>query len=86
MAALSLQKIDKRFGDHQVLRQVDLEVEPGAIHFILGRSGAGKSQLIKGVVGLSPFDAGEVICFGERLDGTAASVHALNVLNIVVGV
>lgn len=57
--------IKKSFGPKHVLRGVDLTVHAGQIMFIIGASGAGKSVLVKHLVGLLRPDEGQVF-----LDGT----------------
>lgn len=57
----------KRFGAETVLDGVDLDVEPGTVHFILGRSGVGKSVLIKHVVGLLRPTAGSLRFDGQEV-------------------
>jgi ABC-2 type transport system ATP-binding protein len=46
-AAISVDSITKSFGEHKVLRGVNLSVAPGSIHALLGANGAGKTTLIK---------------------------------------
>ncbi|GMV40725.1 MAG: ABC transporter ATP-binding protein [Myxococcales bacterium] len=57
--------IHKRFGPKVVLDGVSLRVDTGSILFIIGISGAGKSVLVKHLVGLLRPDAGRVILDGE---------------------
>ena len=57
----------KRFGRQVVLRGVDLDVMPGEILAIVGRSGAGKSVLLKNLIGLLQPDSGAVLVAGEDL-------------------
>jgi phospholipid/cholesterol/gamma-HCH transport system ATP-binding protein len=57
----------KSFGERTVLRGVDLHVDPAENVVVLGRSGGGKSVLIKIVVGLLRPDAGEVHVLGKRV-------------------
>jgi ABC-type glutathione transport system ATPase component len=52
--------LHKSFGDHEVLRGVDLHVNKGENLVILGKSGTGKSVLIKCLVGLEWPDEGEI--------------------------
>lgn len=55
----------KAFGEREILRGVDLEVRKSENVVVLGRSGSGKSVLIKMLVGLLTPDAGEVRVLGE---------------------
>ncbi|HXB34345.1 MAG TPA: ATP-binding cassette domain-containing protein [Puia sp.] len=59
--------VRKAFGDHEVLRGIDLHVNKGENLVILGKSGTGKSVLIKCLVGLEWPDEGEVRVFGKDL-------------------
>ncbi|HTR28459.1 MAG TPA: ATP-binding cassette domain-containing protein [Puia sp.] len=59
--------VRKAFGDHEVLRGVDLHVNKGENLVILGKSGTGKSVLIKCLVGLEWPDEGEIRVFGKDL-------------------
>lgn len=61
--------VHKRFGAHNVLRGVDFSIARGAVHFVMGRSGVGKSVLIKSVVGLLQPDDGEIFFGGVSLRG-----------------
>lgn len=61
------QGLYKRFGAQVVLRGVDLDVMPGEVLAIVGRSGAGKSVLLKNLIGLLQPDRGAVLVAGEDL-------------------
>ena len=52
--------IEKRFGTRQVLDGVSLDVDTGEVLYIIGSSGAGKSVLVKHLVGLLKPDAGRI--------------------------
>lgn len=65
---ISFEGVHKAFGDKEVLRGVDLAAEEGKTLAVLGRSGAGKSVLLKHVVGLIHPDSGEV-----KVDGIAVA-------------
>lgn len=58
--ALSLSGVTRRFGEQEVLRGVDLEIPRGKITVVIGRSGTGKSVLLKHVMGLLRPDAGAI--------------------------
>ncbi|SFC83760.1 ABC transporter ATP-binding protein [Spirosoma endophyticum] len=65
---ISIKGLKKSFGSLHVLRGVDLEVKRGENVAVLGRSGTGKSVLIKIMVGLLKPDAGRVIILGEDVE------------------
>ncbi len=61
---IAFHDVYKRFGQHEVLRGVSLAVARGSVHFVIGKSGVGKSVLIKQLVGLLTPDSGRI-----ELDG-----------------
>ncbi|GAB5521626.1 MAG: ABC transporter ATP-binding protein [Rhodothermales bacterium] len=65
---IAIHNLHKGFGEKQVLRGVNLEVEHGTSAVVMGGSGSGKSVLIKHLVQLFQPDEGEVWVFGERMD------------------
>lgn len=62
---LELKNINKSFGEHQVLNNVNLTVNKGDVYGILGLSGAGKSTLVRCINGLETFDSGELLYEGN---------------------
>lgn len=67
-ALISIRDLKIAFGDFQVLRGVDLDLYKGENLVVLGRSGTGKSVLIKILVGLLKADSGTISAFGQRVD------------------
>lgn len=65
---LELRGVAKRFGPLEVVRGVDLAVRPGETVVIIGESGAGKSVLLKLMVGLLKPDTGQILFHGRRID------------------
>ena len=60
MGRIEFRNIHKAFGSKVVLRGVDLVVEPGEVFFVIGQSGAGKSVLVKHLIGLIEPDEGQI--------------------------
>jgi phospholipid/cholesterol/gamma-HCH transport system ATP-binding protein len=65
---IELRRVSKAFGRQSVLEDIDLAVRPGTTTVIIGRSGTGKSVLLKHIVGLLRPDRGEVWFEGRRID------------------
>src|SRR5690606_5972589 len=70
MTALSLENISKSFGDVQVLRNIDLVVEPEEFVVFVGPSGCGKSTLLRVIAGLEDASAGTVRIGGRDVTRT----------------
>ena len=69
---IEISKLTKRFGDHEVLRGVDLTVERGRIMGIVGPNGAGKTTLIKTLLGLCQPTSGDILLDGRSVLGHEA--------------
>ncbi|MBC9742548.1 amino acid ABC transporter permease/ATP-binding protein [Pseudomonas syringae pv. syringae] len=63
--ALLLRGIHKRYGNHEVLKGIDLLVRPGEVISIIGPSGSGKTSLIRTINNLESIDQGEIVLFGN---------------------
>src|SRR5437660_3745839 len=63
--ALTIRGLRKSFGDHEVLRGIDVHIPAGQFVAIVGRSGCGKSTLLRLIAGLEAATAG-TISFGEE--------------------
>jgi phospholipid/cholesterol/gamma-HCH transport system ATP-binding protein len=62
---LEIKGVRKAFGENVVLDGIDLQVERGSITTIMGKSGIGKSVLLKCIAGIHPPDAGEILIDGS---------------------
>ncbi|MCU0701165.1 MAG: ATP-binding cassette domain-containing protein [Myxococcaceae bacterium] len=65
--AIELRDVHKAFGDNRVLQGVSLAVAPGETFVLLGRSGSGKTVVLKLIEGLLQPDAGQVLLEGHDL-------------------
>jgi phospholipid/cholesterol/gamma-HCH transport system ATP-binding protein len=66
-AVIRIKGLEKSFGDYDVLRGIDLELYQGENLVVLGRSGTGKSVLIKIISGLLKLDSGHVEVLGQDI-------------------
>src|ERR1700722_5567797 len=66
-----MERIEKSFGENQVLTDVNFIVNAGEAHALLGENGAGKSTLMKVLIGVYAADGGRIVLAGE--DVTALS-------------
>lgn len=67
-SVISIRGLKKAFDEFEVLRGVDLDLFKGENLVVLGRSGTGKSVLIKIISGLLTPDEGEVLVLGQQVD------------------
>ena len=72
---IEIRNLQKSFGSKPVLRGVNLDIQKGASQIIIGRSGCGKSVLLKHIIGLVKPDAGQIYVDGEEV--TDASTRDL---------
>ena len=80
---ITIKSLYKSFGNTQILKGVDLTVKKGENLVVLGKSGSGKSVLIKCLVGLVTADRGELKVFDS--DITKLNNHQLNAVRIKIG-
>src|SRR4029077_2673666 len=66
---IAVRSLAKKIGQQEILRGVDLEIKTGETLVIIGRSGGGKSVLLKHLMGLMTPDAGEIWIQGQNIIG-----------------
>lgn len=70
---IEVQDLHKAFGDHKVMNGLNLTIESGETIVVLGRSGVGKSVLLKHILGLSQPDKGQVLVDGVNITNLKGS-------------
>ncbi len=70
MSIISLEHVDKSFGKTQVLKDFSLAIEEGEFLTVIGRSGCGKTTMLKLINGLLMPEGGDVIVEGKNLKNT----------------
>ncbi|WP_022982618.1 ABC transporter ATP-binding protein [Ideonella sp. B508-1] len=66
MSGVSLRGIQKRYGQTEIIRGIDLEIADGEFMVFVGPSGCGKSTLLRMIAGLEDITAGELLIGGRR--------------------
>lgn len=67
--------LTKFFGNQTAVNSVNLHVKKGRIYGLLGRNGAGKTTMMKMILGLTPITSGEVDVFGQNIKGREKWVY-----------
>ncbi|MBL0931074.1 MAG: amino acid ABC transporter ATP-binding protein, partial [Alphaproteobacteria bacterium] len=71
MALLEIRALRRRIGGNEVLAGIDLDVEAGEVLALIGRSGSGKSSLLRCIGGLDAADSGRIVIDGIDIADTA---------------
>ena len=66
-ASVDVEGVEKRFGDHRVLRGIDIHIPAGQFVAIVGRSGCGKSTLLRLIAGLDRVSGGRIAVAGAPI-------------------
>ncbi|MCK9194024.1 MAG: ATP-binding cassette domain-containing protein, partial [Nevskia sp.] len=83
-AVVEVAHLDAHYGERQVLRDINLRVEPGEVMVIMGGSGSGKTTLLRHVLGLQRPTAGSIRVLG--VDVVAAPRRAMQDMLKKIGV
>jgi phospholipid/cholesterol/gamma-HCH transport system ATP-binding protein len=67
IVVVEMEHLNKSFGNNHVLRDINLVINKGENLVILGKSGTGKSVLIKSIVGLVEIDEGKLVILGQNI-------------------
>ena len=74
---LRLENVQKWFGSLHVLKGISFEVSRGQVTVIIGRSGSGKSTILRCINGLEPIQEGRISVDGESVDAHSRHVHKI---------
>jgi polar amino acid transport system ATP-binding protein len=66
-AKVEMSKVTKAFGENVVLRELDLNVDPGEVVVIIGPSGSGKTTILRVIMTLERIDSGNILIDGRQL-------------------
>ncbi len=72
---IETKQLTKVYGDQTAVNAVDLHVKRGRIYGLLGRNGAGKTTIMKMILGLTPITSGEADVFGKNIKGQEKRVY-----------
>ncbi|EHK64225.1 amino acid ABC transporter ATP-binding protein [Achromobacter arsenitoxydans] len=74
---IKLEKVNKWYGEHHVLKDVDLSVARGEVLVVCGPSGSGKSTMIRTINRLEPIEKGRILIDGADIYEKGANLNAL---------
>ena len=66
MDMITLKDIQKSYGSHKVLKDINLNIHQGEIYGLIGKNGAGKTTIFKIILGLTEFEYGNISIAGSR--------------------
>lgn len=72
---IETKQLTKMYGTQTIVNTVNLHVRKGRIYGLLGRNGAGKTTIMKMILGLTPINSGEVYVFGQNIKGQEKRVY-----------
>jgi lactose/L-arabinose transport system ATP-binding protein len=77
MSNVKLRGVRKSFGVHEVIKGVDLDIQPKQFVVFVGPSGCGKSTLLRMIAGLEPITSGDLEIGGERMNDVDPSKRGI---------
>lgn len=72
---IETKKLTKIYGEQTAVHSVDMHVKSGRIYGLLGRNGAGKTTIMKMILGLTPITSGEADIFGQNIKGHGKHIY-----------
>jgi len=77
---IKISNLNKKYGKHEVLKDINLELKGGSIFGLLGPNGAGKTTLISTLVGLNSCDSGKIIVDNKNIKDELAYIQSISSL------
>ncbi|WP_079933614.1 amino acid ABC transporter ATP-binding protein [Carboxydocella sp. ULO1] len=74
---IKFNNVNKYFGNHHVLKDINLEIREGEVVVVIGPSGSGKSTMLRCINQLEKISSGELIVDGFRLDDPKVNINLL---------
>ncbi|QVI35506.1 spermidine/putrescine ABC transporter ATP-binding protein [Lacticaseibacillus chiayiensis] len=75
---VELKHVGKRYGDTQVLKDINIEIEQGKFYTLLGPSGSGKTTILRAIAGFLDVSEGEVLFDGKKINDVPANQRKVN--------
>ena len=72
---IKIEQLSKSYGSHQVLKDIDAEIQKGEVVCLIGPSGSGKSTMLRCINGLEQYQGGRISVDGERVDASKKSIQ-----------
>ena len=72
---IETKKLTKVYGEQKAVNSVNLHIEKGSIYGLLGRNGAGKTTIMKMILGLTDITNGEVSVFNQNIKGNEKKIY-----------
>ena len=77
MGIIEFHGVDKRFGDFQVLKDIEFTVDEGEVVVVIGPSGSGKSTLLRCINALESINGGELVVDGMQVRDKETNLNRL---------
>lgn len=74
---IRFENVRKSFGQVEVLKGINAEIEKGQVVCLIGPSGSGKSTLLRCVNGLETYQSGHILVKGQQVIANASSIHSI---------
>ena len=72
---INTENLTKTYRNQVAVNHVNIHVEQGKIYGLLGRNGAGKTTIMKMILGLTSISSGEIYVFGKQLKGNEKKIY-----------